>query len=288
MYHNGSEKFWFLSPISPFFYGLKAAYDTGLPLVDSYCGRTSVSETMKALQLVSDTLIERSLLHDFPSSKPLLLITTQIPISTYEMGLVSKSKLIFSDSLLHLFELPLSSLASPFEKVRHDFFLDQKSLRHEGNLFYSSSVHQPVWVRNLAEGKPFMNGLRKDSASLELFNGIISDADTTMIMEASIWNKVFTNSYQSPEVVVREFDAKHQLLKEYSTLATSDPNNAFGWLRQSQAFKLHAAGNRIQILLRGKDIEANYLLLRPQNLAVYYNVDSDSSFWLNNFFVPAD
>jgi hypothetical protein len=284
MYHNGSEKFWFTKSEESLRWGLKAAFDTGLPMIDSHCGRTSLSATMNALQLVSDTLIERNILKDFPSDKPILLIVTYDPISADEKVVVSKAKLIQSDSLVGLYELSLSSIQGFSSEVRRQFF-EMKDSMISANHFLYSSVGSPMLFRkNLAEGLPFEKGT-VTSGGFELFNGTIT-TDTSEEMEASVWNKVFNNSFESPELIVRQYNNKNELAEELVTVPKENPNNAFGWLRQSQVFKLHEKNNRVQILIRGKKIEANYFLLRPENLNVYYDVQPDSSFWLNNFFIP--
>ncbi len=286
MYHNGSEKFWFTKSEIALYVGLITAYDTKLPMIDSHCGRTSLSETMKALQLVSDTLIEKNFLRDLTSPKPILLLVTPDPLSDNEQILISKAKLIIKDSTLTLYELPLTALQPPFNQVRKNFETRKDSMYNSEGFFYESRTHQSVFGFSQPAKIPFEAGMMKNG-ELSLFNKSIPDADTSLEFEASVWNRVFTDSYESPELVVRQYNKSNQLIEELVTVPKENPNNAYGWLRQNQTFKLHDSDNRIEILIRGKKIEANYFLLRPKNLSVYSDLKSDSSFWLNNYFIPS-
>jgi len=286
MYHNGSEKFWFQSSMSSLLIGLKAMYDTGLPMIDSHCGRTSLSHTMNALQLVSDTLIERSMLRDFPSGKPILLITDRDPLTAYEQELVNKAHPIFSDSIVHLFELPLSALSSPLEKIRSNFFAARQSMHYENGFFTSGNSAGPIIQKDLFQGAPFEQGRIKNADTMLLYDGPVPEADTSRFLEVSVWTKVSNASFESPDLFVREFDNNNTQINEWHNPASQDPHNAFGWLRQSENIKLRDRHNRILIFLEGgKNIEANYFLIRPKDENVYYKTESDSSFWLNNFYI---
>lgn len=285
MYHNGSEKFWFTRAESALYAGLTAAYDTRLPMIDSHCGRTSLAQTMKALQVVSHPLLEREILKDLPSQKPILLLITPDSLSAYEKVLVSKSKLIVRDSALALYELPLQALHAPFTVVRAEFETLKDSLRPSGGLLYFSDADRTVFGFWQENSNPFDNGIRK-SGALSLLNKVIAPADTSEVFEASVWNRVFTDSYESPELVVRQYDAANKLVEERVSVPKENPDNAFGWLRQQLHFTVHGPQHRIEIFLRGKKIEANYFLLRPADLDVYHPPDSGGSFRKNNFFIP--
>jgi hypothetical protein len=263
-----------------------AAYDTKLPMIDSHCGRTSLSHTMNALQLVSSPLIERNIVKDFPSDKPILLIVTDTSLTKDERLVISKGKFIATEGVLFLYELPLTSLDPPFHQARKDFLLNKDSLRRSGNLLFHSEKNDLVYSHQLVAGNPFDSGLKKKSDTIQLFNDLMSGADTSTTYEASIWNRVFTDSYESPELVVRQFDSKNKMIQELVSIPKEEPDNAYGWLRQHVDFKLTDLNSRVEIFIRGKRIEANYFLLRPATLDVYDRVATDSSFWLNNYFIP--
>jgi hypothetical protein len=286
LYHNGSEKFWFTRSELALYAGLTAAYDTRLPMIDSHCGRTSLSETMKALQLVSDTLIAREMLADFPSQKPILLLVTPDSLSDNEKILVSKSKLIVSDSALALYELPLQALHAPFDAVRNEFESQKDSLRQSGDYRYRRDGDVPVFGFSQEGSSPFEKGIKKNG-ELSLLNKVIAPADTAEVLEASVWIRVFIDSYESPELVVREYNSSNKLVQELVSVPKENPDNALGWQRQYLRFTIHNSSNRIEILLRGKLIEANHFLLRPANVNVFSQPESGGSFWKNNFYIPA-
>lgn len=255
-------------------------------MIDSHCGRTSLSETMKALQLVSDTLIAREMLADFPSQKSILLLVTPDSLSANEKILVSKSKLIVSDSALALYELPLQALHAPFDAVRNEFETQKDSLHQSGDYWYRSDVDVPVFGFSQEGAAPFEKGIKKNG-ELSLMNKVVEQADTSEVFEASVWNRVFTDSYESPELVLREYNSSNQIVQELVSVPKENPDNAFGWQRQYQRFKVHNSSNRIEILLRGKLIEANHFLLRPADVTVFSQPESGGSFWKNNFYIPA-
>jgi hypothetical protein len=66
MFHVGSEKFW-LSTNSSLWQGLRASYETGLPMIDGYMGRIGLSKAMRIIQLISNPKIEKEIIQDLPS-----------------------------------------------------------------------------------------------------------------------------------------------------------------------------------------------------------------------------
>jgi hypothetical protein len=254
-------------------------------MIDSYCGRTSLSQTMKALQLVAHPLIPREIKNDFPSQKPLLLLVTRSDLSGNEKMLIQKSIPVSADSLLSLYELPLDSLDPPVAPVSNFFREKKDSMFIVGSGLYASDSTGAVVMKFFPQGKPFESGHKVKGDTLLIFHGPVP-ADSLTELEASVWTFVDRHSHKSPQLVVRLYDGRQALKEEFAGDPITNPDIAYGWLRQKVVFRKKSPGDVVEIFIRGKRMEATRFLLRPVATDVYHQPDQTGSLWLNNFFIP--
>ncbi len=94
----------------------QCAYETGLPLINSNMSRTSVSQSMELLQLISDPEIHKERL-DNMNDKPLLLIADFDQLIQAERDLVKKAEHLADVQSLSLYRLPLKAFHQRTEPI---------------------------------------------------------------------------------------------------------------------------------------------------------------------------
>lgn len=285
-FHVGSEKFW-LEGGRSLWHGLKVSFETGLPMVDSYMGRTSLSNTLSSIQLVADRKIKKEILDDWPSEKPLLLLVTKDNLTPNEKYIVSRSRLLFESDDEALYELPVETFAAPFDSLRNHFFSVRDSFFSVGKNCYTDAPGSKVYKKKFSPdtGTAFFSDAPfQDSGTVKLLAASI-DGNPQMY-EASVWIKLFTDTYEIPILVYSQQDETGTVVDKQVIDLKTDPDNYKGWVRASCYFELKKQGNMVNLHVQGKYLEADRFLLRPANVNIYDEVKKDSSFVLNNYFIP--
>ncbi|MEL6842363.1 MAG: hypothetical protein AAFP02_04060, partial [Bacteroidota bacterium] len=113
----GSDKFvprWQTGPSTARVF--KLAFDTGLPMVCGSMSRTSFSQTVELLQLMSGPHVDKPVLDRFENQKDLLILHEfDVPISLREQNVLKLAELIVRKDRFGLFRLPLAKLRSDKE-----------------------------------------------------------------------------------------------------------------------------------------------------------------------------
>jgi len=285
-FHIGSEKIWIDNAVS-IYASTWASLNTGLPIAGSYLGRTSLSETINLVQLTADSLIEKQLLSELKNDKPFLLVTTQESLTDYEKMLISKSVFICKKGGYSIYKLPLSAFAASYARAREIFNHRNDSLIFHPGGFYTSKSEEAIVMKNYSLQGSFLQGVQKsDSGRMHLFNGKVPQARDSMRFEVSVWIKLSTENYATPDLHFFEFDSSGRQMNFQYAQAKSSRNLYQGWDRVSLTLLLTNKNDRIEILLTGDDhIEAEHFLIRPVDTDVYYSLQDDGSFVLNNFFI---
>ncbi|MEO6168455.1 MAG: hypothetical protein ABIO46_05730 [Chitinophagales bacterium] len=289
-YHLGSEKIWIDHPVS-MYASSWASLNTGLPIVSSYLGRTSVGQTCRLVQLVSDSLMEKALIPELKSDKPFLVVTTNEERTAYENLLLSRATFINERGAYSMYLLPITAFKSSLESVRKLFAEKEKFLvKQQGNIF-TNNMDSTVIINNFqASDDSFPgNGILRDSNLVMLFDGVINGAQDSSVFEVSVWLKLFMINYASPDLKLVQFNGAGEIISQKYAQAKSTPDISNGWARVNVSFELFTKSNRITILLNCEEsgIAASRFMIRPLATDVYYPFGNDGSFILNNFLIRA-
>jgi hypothetical protein len=88
--------------------GIQAAFETGLPMIDWSLSRTSVSQSVDFLQLLSSSAVEKERVK-MMDQKPLLVVCEENLITEAEKRLVQKSTFIAQIETIRLYRLEMSA-----------------------------------------------------------------------------------------------------------------------------------------------------------------------------------
>ena len=285
-YHLGSEKFW-VEAYRSLDQSLVISYELGLPLVNSYLNRTSVSQAEKLIQLSGSNLIEKTVLADLQDDKPFLLFVTGEP-SDDERAIMENADSLSVTSAGTLYLLRPSDLNPDFEKVRSAFNAKRDSLYQGVNYLSSDSTQSVIYVPLTDKIDSFLaGGIYRDSGRVVLYSGKIPAARDSQQFHLSCWEKIFIETYDFPWFYFKQFNEQHQLVNETAFTIKNTQDVYDGWARLNFTFTLQGKNDSIVCYLEGRNLEVSRLLIHPLNSNIYTDIRNDGSFVLNNYFIPA-
>jgi hypothetical protein len=292
-YHIGSEKIihegWHAS-----FYSKAASLDLGLPIVNNYVARAPLSASLETIQLLSDPLIPKPLIEDFPNTKPLLLLytyTEEAPPENEAM-LIDQSELIFQQGNMHFASLPLSAFADRQAEAWQGFEARKDSLYALSPDLLLSDSSQAVLAEGFGDALfagDSLGGQAKTFAQkgrLMIWEGSLPGGQPDLPMELTIWVKCDVESGQLPDLICQQFEGEEAVSWDWVKMNhTTDIMGS--WARISLPFVLKKPGNRLKVFCDGSNLTFDNLLIRPQGVEVYLPL-SEKRLVLNNFLLKRE
>ncbi len=131
-YHIGSEVYWIPVCDNVMENTFLVSWKTGLPQMSVLLSRTSISQTMKSLELKFEPMNPFRILKDLPNKKDILLITNEnCSLNENEARIIKYSSPVCSSTNFSLHRLTIDSLT----KLQKDFVLAEKNKSREEILF---------------------------------------------------------------------------------------------------------------------------------------------------------
>lgn len=287
-YHIGSEKLWVDHSVS-MYVSTWASLNTGLPVVASYLGRTSVKQAFNLVQLTADTLIAKVVLEAFDPDRPFLVVTSNEECSATEHYLLSKATFIHQQGPYGMYLLPLSAFKTDFSHVRNVFANRDQLLIKQGENYFTSQPDSSIVIEDFATQPPFPGvGLLQNKGTVQLFNSSIRSGKDSLQYDASVWVKLFVYNYNTPDMHLAQLNEAGDTVSKQFVQAKNAADIYDGWARLHIPFLLTDKHNRISITLNSEDtIATGSFLLREAKTDVYMPVGSDGNFVFNNYFIPA-
>ena len=280
--NTNGDKLLFEDGQTAFGEAMKYSYHTGLPLVQSFSPRLSFSQSLSTIQLLADPAIRKTRLDDM-NDNPLLLVCTKEEMTVQEKWLQSQASVFWEDEYITLSTLPVSVF-----KTNHDNWLSNISewrIQFEKNEPISSDMNLQSIFYNGFEGQKAENVFSGSGAlyarrgEIELFNGEFP-IDTGSI-DLSFWLFFDTRQYDMPQPILKVWDKQDKLLSE-EKLNNRQVHDIYGsWIRISTQFEAHQ-DYRYQLLIKGKRITADDLLIKPMGSNVLIKLSEGKELY-NNF-----
>jgi hypothetical protein len=276
-FNIGSEEIYIERSGASLYQACKAALELKLPQTQTFLGRTSLSQTMNLVQLLSHDAIPKEILKDFPDDRPLLLITTGDELWGEEHHLLTKSILLAESQGVRLYELPLSAFWDNREEYVNQYrkrlasgrFL-MKKIEGDSVLFEKDATY--IWKHAFAQEDG------KSSESILL--------DTTglrpNVYEASVWLKTELKRAAYPVLYVRQYDENGTLLREHFCNPKSVTDVYQGDVLAKVNFMSHADAIRLRISLEGKDEKSGHSFLLKSLQPIYIS-KRDGLLLMNNY-----
>jgi hypothetical protein len=285
-FNIGSDKTDLSGSQNSLFQGYKTSFATGLPLLASYMPRPSLEQVMRHVQLLSGPLVEKPLLAQFPSRKPILLLVTPDYLTPAEQRLVSLAKLLVSTPEVSLYELTLDSLAAtdlPQERAKARALLPTLPRRTNG--LQCTTSKGVLWQS--FDQLPDHRGRQGSGAFYEpdpkfsvLYNGPVPAPADTGRYEVSAWvNGKMAYGYGNMQVkqYAHGEQVDHQVVDGRTLTEFSGD-----WARIAVPIRIKAGTDRLEVLYDSEDLLVDDLLIRPLDTDVYW-YDKEKKLVLNGY-----
>ena len=303
-FHVGSESQTRVAPDSTMKAAMLLSYYSRIPLLASSSARCSMKESKKLMQLFGPSYIYKVAQNDFNSHKPFLVLYAKDELLEDEHALLEKSKKIFSNDHLELYELEFDDLFvnTELEEIRK--FENRRDSLFTNGEFLTTNNSNEIYYDDFEELKSdtalLSNGAKKGKIKdyLTLLESRKFEPKVGIEYIASFWhyNKgTFINSGMAIVEQVNSFGHENKWIAN-SNLSTS-ANIVEDWSLIELKFTLKEKGNSISIFTHGDEkIEKityrDNLLIRPANVDVYKIIVEKNGkiekLFFNNYLLEAN
>lgn len=300
-YNIGSDMFWLGMYGFGAQHSLSLSLQEHIPLSAAMLTRTSRSQTINQLQLVSEPYRSPKIFDDYPNTKPLLLMwdignDDKTIVDTYGQLLEGASVIGEYQDQVRFYSLPLTSYTYRIAKRKRAI---QSALEAKDTLLYSidqfyatDSIQNFVYrsYDNQESDRTYLgNGGFKGVMEEEnlLFDGYLP-AQKQERYKMAFWMYIDLDRYTRADVFVQEYDpANGSLIQQWTggihqLVWTFDTN---GWGMFELDFTPQSESSKIKIFIKedklgSKPLWIDELLIRPASVDIYK--ESETYIWKNN------
>lgn len=275
-FHIGSENYWVGdgSPVITPAYA--ASLETGLPLSSVMLSRTSISQTLRNLDLVWEPYLPYPVVGDLPDRRPLLLLVHKKgTLSSPESGLVRKGILLAETDEVACYRLEMDSLLSLVPERHRQLLAESRASQEEA---------VPLLFRDFSdrEGGVWRNRFKH---TVTLFDAPIPDtgrytvsfwfegADRDLWPRTNLWTELF-----------REDGSKY--LYDYTDFFRRTILRDGSWGLIEYEVHVKEPSSQMKISLRNKvitggEMTIDRLLVRPSG-SIHTVQEPRGTLWVNN------
>ncbi|MDF1575086.1 MAG: hypothetical protein P1P86_07845 [Bacteroidales bacterium] len=281
------DKLQFERGLSAFSEAMSCSYQTGIPIVQSFSPRISLSQAMSSIQLLADSSIYKVRVKDM-NQKPLLLVTGLQELNHQESALLQKARHIWSGNSFSLALLPVEAFNQGYKEWVELAAPLLDSLRNPGMLCTGADPRQVIYddFEGLPSGQVFTGSGAKylKKGTMELFRENLFERFSDSELELSLWLYVDHRTDNMPTPELWQWDEKGKLINK-EKLNSREVHNVDGmWIRVGKNL-IPEAGTSYQLSIRGKYISVDDLLLKPSGSRVVVR-QANGDFLMDNFRLP--
>ncbi|MCK5692040.1 MAG: hypothetical protein KAI08_04300 [Bacteroidales bacterium] len=285
--NTSGDKLKFERGLDAFTEAMRCSYQTGIPIIQSFSPRLSLSQAMSSIQLLADSTIYKQRVDDM-NQKPLLLVFTSQELNPQESALLSRAELLWTGNKLSLALLPVQAFNQGFDawKELAGSLLD--SLGDKGMHYIGADPEQVIYqdFEELSSERAFTGSGSLDlkKGSLELFNQNLHECCSDEEVELSFWLYVDHRTNNMPGPVLWLWDENDKLIHK-EKLNSREVHNVDGlWVRISKNL-IPEPGVRYQLTVAGKYITVDDLLLKPASARILVRHEN-GDYLFDNYRVP--
>jgi hypothetical protein len=281
------DKLQFERGLGAFSEAMRCSNQTGIPIVQSFSPRISLSQAMSSIQLLADSTIYKQRVDDM-NQKPLLLVLTPQELNRQESALLDRAEVFWSGELFSLALLPVQSFNQGFEAWKR--LADSLVNKLNGTGMYSMDANPEQVIyqdfEELSSERAFTGSgssyLKK--GSLELLNQNLHECCPNEEVELSFWLYVDHRTDNMPRPVLWLWDANDKLIHN-EKLNSREVHNVDGmWVRISKNL-IPQPGIRYELTVTGKYITVDDLLLKPSGARIMV-LQENGDYLFDNYRVP--
>lgn len=268
---------------------------TGLPMFSANLTRTSIPESKKIVQLVSPSFYEKTIQHDLTSKKPVLIITTNDPITHYEQKILWKSKQIFKSENIKLYQLTFDDLfksdadayLKEFEAQKDSLFEDDIFLVSDSSSFLYFESYETKQSDIVFRGTGAFNSAKKGKNILAELSPGTFESGKTYALSCWMYNGFKDALNLHFQLRVEEFDESANSWENTICFPEQSEVISGNWSLVEMEFKVKNPDSYVYIVSKGKlnsksPFVADELLIREQHLDVYRMDTVKKTLFYNN------
>ena len=281
-FNIGNEKIYIDGKDNSLFHACKASFETKLPLSELYSSRSSISQSLQLLSLVSHPYLPKPILNQFPNQKPILLIVSSDKLTDRELEIIHLSELLGSSGNIHLYKLELDDLASQNVTLQQEF-LNNVSEWTQHNHTFSTSNKKNFELFYSDSLRPFENGVYSRNDIVIWDDQLPFKIDSITQIEFSFWLKVDDLTSGLHEYFFSSYDEKNEQQIRINLNPKLGTDVYKNWVRLSHVTALDPNTSRIKIEVKGNHITYDSFWIRNiSEEVIWYNKETDQMIW-NNF-----
>ena len=297
-YNIGSDNFWWEPEGFVLQQSLTLSIQTGLPTTSAMLTRTSLSQTLRQLQLATEPYRLPSVLSDLPNQKPFLVVWDQREFERerdkYE-HLLEGTDLLHREERLRLYRMPLSSFGQRLHNRKKRILdslrsadlirLDTHFLSDSRLAFRYISYDDKASERIYRGGGAYAGPIDEPNI---IYEGALPQGGEEVAFRISFWMYLAEDLRGRTQLAMKEYDPATGWEKEHDPIQVWRLAKAFdtnGWSLIEWDFSPDGAATHLQLQLtnpRAGDatLYADELLIRPRGADLYFL--RDTIFGLNN------
>jgi len=259
------DKLQFERGLGAFSQAMRCSDQTGIPIVQSFSPRISLSHAMSSIQLLADSTIYKQRVDDM-NQKPLLLVFTSQELKRQEKALLDRAELFWKGDKFSLALLPVHAFNQGFD-VWYNYASNVfDSLSGTGTFCVDGDPEQLLYqdFEELSSDRAFTGAgshyLKK--GKMELLNEELYESCSDTELELSFWLYVDHRKDNMPQPVLWQWDKNNKLIHK-EKLNSREVHNVDGmWVRISKNLTPEP-GIRYELTVNGEYITIDDFLLKP-------------------------
>jgi len=266
---------------------MRCSYQTGIPIVQSFSPRISLSQAMSSIQLLSDSTIYKQRVDDM-NQKALLLVIGPGELNQQESALLERAELTWKGDRFSLASLPVEAFNQGHDTWKKLATNLVDSLGGKGTFYLDAEPEQVIYrdFERLPSGRSFSGSGSKylKKGEMELLNEKLFERYADSELELSCWVYVDHRTDNMPTPVLSLWDQENKLIYK-EKLNSREVHNVDGmWVRISKNLNPEP-GTRYKLTVKGKYITIDDLLLKPVDARIMVRHEGGDHL-LDNYRLP--
>ena len=281
--HVGSEKISKIQHGEIMNVAFEWSFKTGLPITNVLMSRTSLSQTLGNIQLLSSDKIRKKNLRKI-NDKPFLVITKLKITENSEIRLLSKALKIHTLGDTEVWELPIESFMDNVDNYKQNFQRNRDSFQQIQSGIYSDTIPDNLVyfsfddVINLNSFSG--SGAYTAKPDIDTISFTLPNNSENRDYELAFWmrldHRVTTTSVPEFQIPGDHF----QVIK----LNIKQPSEIYGhWIRVSTVFRHLVSDKEYHLILTDQKEVIDELIVRPLDQDIY--IDKGHELLLNNYIL---
>lgn len=285
--NTSGDKLLFERGLDAFTEAMRCSYQTGIPIIQSFSPRLSLSQAMSSIQLLADSSIYKKRVDDM-NDLPILLVVGHQELNAREADLLSRARLFWSGEKFSLARLPVKSFNRGFAQWMNLAGELADSLQGEGMFGLGVQAEQVIYLDfeeyDSEQAFSGSGSLYQRRGRVELLDDRLYERFSDSLVELSFWLYVDHRIDNMPRPELRQLDQNGKLVHR-EKLNSREVHNTDGmWVRIAKDL-VPQRGIEYQLSISGEYITVDDLLVKPRDARVMIR-KKGQQLMLDNYRVP--